>query len=122
MDSPETLLKYIGGLHGYLRHIILIFNPTSLDDVSVQATHLEDRGKNVNPEVGGTYKYSIRKRKEKNNLKWNERKENIVQNNKPSCIRCKKGGHNEAHCWLLHPELKPKKFGGKERKNVAAIQ
>ena len=30
--------------------------------------------------------------------------------------------HDEAHCWSLHPELKPKKFGGKERKNDAAIQ
>ena len=40
LDSPETLLKYIGGLHSYLRHTILMFNPTSLDDVSVQATHL----------------------------------------------------------------------------------
>ena len=53
LDSPETLLKYIGGLHSYLKHTILMFNPTSLDDVSVQATHLEARGKNVNPEVGG---------------------------------------------------------------------
>ena len=41
LDSPETLLKYIGGLHSYLKHTILMFNPTSLDDVSVQATHLE---------------------------------------------------------------------------------
>jgi hypothetical protein len=47
-DTQETLLKYIGGLHSYLRHTILMFNPTSLDDVCVQATHLEARGKNVN--------------------------------------------------------------------------
>eukprot|EP00253_Pinus_taeda_P035192 PITA_35192 len=53
LDSPETLLKYIGGLHSYMRHTILIFNPTSIDEVSVQATHLEARGKNGNPEVGG---------------------------------------------------------------------
>ena len=35
LDSPEPLLKYIGGLHSYLKHTILMFNPTSLDDVSV---------------------------------------------------------------------------------------
>jgi len=35
LDSPEALLKYIGGLHSYLRHTILMFNTTSLDDVSV---------------------------------------------------------------------------------------
>eukprot|EP00253_Pinus_taeda_P017995 PITA_17995 len=30
LDSPETLLKYIGGLHSYMRHTILMFNPTEL--------------------------------------------------------------------------------------------
>ena len=53
-DSPETLLKYIGGLHSYLRHTIVISNPTSIDEVSTLATHLEARGKNVNPDIGGS--------------------------------------------------------------------
>ena len=47
LQSQDTLLKYIGGLHRYLKHTILIFNPTSLDEVCVQATHLEARGKNI---------------------------------------------------------------------------
>ena len=47
LSSQDTLLKYIGGLHNYLRHTILIFNPTKLNEVCVQATHLEARGKNV---------------------------------------------------------------------------
>jgi len=54
LDSPKTLLKYIGGLHNYLRHTILIFNPTRIDEVSIQATHLEARGQNVNAEIGGS--------------------------------------------------------------------
>ena len=37
----ETLLKYIGGLHLYLRHTILMFSPNNIDEVLVQATHLE---------------------------------------------------------------------------------
>lgn len=45
-----TLLKYIGGLHSYHRHIILMFNPNNLDDVCVKATHLEARGKNTREE------------------------------------------------------------------------
>ena len=32
LKSQDTLLKYIGGLHSYLRHNILMFNPTSLDE------------------------------------------------------------------------------------------
>ena len=83
-------MKYIGGLHIYLKHTILMFNPTSLDDVLVQATHLEARGKNVNPEVGGSSKYPVRKSKERKKLKWKERKANTVQKDKPSCTHCKK--------------------------------
>jgi hypothetical protein len=47
LDSYETLMKYIGALHSYIRHTLLLCNPTSLDEVFVQATHLENRGKHV---------------------------------------------------------------------------
>ena len=47
LQSQYTFLKYIGGLHSYLRHTILMYNPASLDEVCVQATHLEARGKNI---------------------------------------------------------------------------
>jgi hypothetical protein len=43
LDSYETLMNYIGTLHSYIRHTFLLFNPTSLDGVCVQATHLENR-------------------------------------------------------------------------------
>ena len=41
LTSQDTILKYMGGLHSYLRHTILMFNPT------IQATHLESSYKNV---------------------------------------------------------------------------
>ena len=47
LDSYETLMKYIGALHSYICHNLLLFNPTSLDKVCVQATHLENRGNHV---------------------------------------------------------------------------
>ena len=122
LDSPETLLKYIGGLHSYLKHTILMFNPTSLDDVSVQATHLEARGKNVTPDVGKSSKPIERKNNGKNKPERKEKKKNTVKKDKPSCTHCKKERHDGAHCWSLHPELKPKTFGSKERKNVATFQ
>jgi hypothetical protein len=28
LDSYETLMKYIGALHSYIRHTFLLFNPT----------------------------------------------------------------------------------------------
>jgi len=99
-----------------------MFDPTSTDEVSVQVIHLEARGKNVNPEVGGSSKPTTSKSKEKRKQKWKERKANVVQKTKPSCTHCNKDGHEDEHCWILHPELKPKNYDGKKKKTIAAIQ
>jgi hypothetical protein len=55
LSSQETLFKYIGALHSYLRHTILMFNPSSLDEVCVQATHLEARGRNETHEAARSF-------------------------------------------------------------------
>ena len=78
LDSTETLLKYIGGLHNYISHTILMFNLTSIDEVLFQATHLEARGKNGHPEVGGSSKPIASENKEKRKHKWKERKANTA--------------------------------------------
>ena len=70
LQSQDTLLKYTGGLHSYLKHTILMFNPTSLDEVLVHATHLEAIGKNISEEgrkkpFKGKNKENTSKRKRK---------------------------------------------------------
>ena len=41
----------------------------------------------------------------------------------PSCTHCKREGHDEDHCWKLHPQLRPKRFNGKgKQKKVATTQ
>jgi hypothetical protein len=46
--TREKFLKYIGGMHSYLRHNILMFNPNNIDKVPVQATHIEaSKGKHL---------------------------------------------------------------------------
>jgi hypothetical protein len=72
LSSQETLLKYIGGLHSYLRHTILMFNPTSLDEFCVQETHLEARGRNEPQE--GNKKPFFHGEKGKKKFKGNGRK------------------------------------------------
>ena len=122
LDSPETLLKYIGGLHSCMRHTILMFNPTSIDEASVQAKHLEARGKNGNPEFWGSSQPTASKNKEKRKQKWKATKANTTQKSKSSCTHCKKDVHDDEHSWILHPKLRPKKFEGKKKKTIAAIQ
>lgn len=45
-----------------------------------------------------------------------------MQKVKVSCTHCKKEGHDDEHCWILHPEMRSKKSEGKKKKIVAAIQ
>jgi len=46
LDSPETITKYIGALHSYIRHSLLLFEPTTIDVAILKVIHLKSRGKN----------------------------------------------------------------------------
>ena len=107
LHSQDTLLKYIGGLHTYLRHTILMFNPTSLDEVCVQATHLEARGKqNFDGNEENEFKGNWKKKRNENVRK---------EKGKLFCKRYSKTSHDEDHCCKLHPELKLEIFKAKEK-------
>jgi hypothetical protein len=120
LDSYETLMKYISALHSYIHHTFILFNPTSLDEVCVQATHLENRGKHVQEDPTKkpynlphkTFKKF--KRKDKNTATVTR------EEGKPSCTQCKKSSQDEEHCWKLHPEKKQKQFGGKGKTKIVA--
>jgi hypothetical protein len=125
LSSHETLLKYIGALHSYLRHTILMFNPSNLDEVYVQATHLEARGRNDTHE--GNKKTFSHGDKGKKKFKGNDRKNAAVkkEGEKFTCKHCSKDGHDEDHCWKLHFERRPKKFGNNNKgksKTAATVQ
>ena len=99
-----------------------MFNPTSIDEVSIHAIHLEARSKNGNPEVWRSSKPTGSKNKEKRKQKWKERKTNTLEKSNSSCKHCKNDGHDDEHCSILHSELKPKKFKGKKKRTTPAIQ
>jgi hypothetical protein len=125
LSSQETLLKYIGALHSYLRHTILMFNPSNLDEVCVQATHLEARGRNETHE--GNKKTFSHGDKGKKKFKGNGKNNVVVkkEGEKFTCKHCSKDGHDEDHCWKLHPERRPKKFGNNNKgksKTAATVQ
>jgi hypothetical protein len=90
LSSQETLLKYIGALHSYLSHTILMFNPSNLDEVCVQATHLEARGRNDTHEgFKKTYSHGDKGKKK---FKGNGRKNAAVkkEGEKFTCKHCSK--------------------------------
>jgi hypothetical protein len=125
LSSQETFLKYIGALHSYLRHTILMFNPSNLDEICVQATHLEVRRRNDTHE--GNKKTFSHGDKGKKKFKGNGRKNVVVkkEGEKFTCKHCSKDGHDEDHCCKLHLERRPKRFGNNNKgksNTVATIQ
>ena len=115
--TQETLLKYIGGLHVYLRHFILMFNPFNFDEVCIKTTHIESSGRNT--VFGSTRKVPPTgiKRKGKEKRETTVKKEE----EKPTCSHCQRKGHEEAKCWKLHPEFKPKWFKDHNGKQKTAV-
>lgn len=105
--TQDTLLKYIGGLHSYLRHYILVLNPCNLDEVSVQVTHLESRDK-VTFIDRVDKKPSKFEGKSKDKVKGEKIATVKKEGEKPTCSHCKKEGHDDSKCWKMHPEKRPK--------------
>jgi hypothetical protein len=60
---------------------------------------------------------------QRNRLQGNRTKGNgmEIKEENPSCKHCKKEGHEEDHCWQVHPEKRLKWFKkNKGRQTVAA--
>jgi hypothetical protein len=120
LDSYETLMKYIDALHNYIRHTLLLFNPTSIDEVCVEPLTLrtgERMFKKIpqkKPSNLPHKKFNKFKRKDKNIATIKREEGN------PSSTHCKKSGHDDEHCWKLHPDKRLKQFGGKGKKKIIA--
>ena len=80
-----------------------MFNPISLDEFCVQETHLEARGRNE-PQEGNNNPF-VKGDKGKMKFKGNGRNNASVkkEGEKISCKHYSKYGHDEYHCWKLHP-------------------
>lgn len=102
LDTPEIVTKYIGSLHNYIRHSLLLFKPTTIDVASVNAIHIENRGKYDNDDQ--SKRTTAVKRREA----------------KPSCTHCGNEGHDEENCWKLHPELRPERNHRNGKQKVVA--
>ena len=84
LQSQDALLKYIGGFHSYPQHTILMFNPRNIDEVCVQATHLEARGKNIQEEGKNKPFQSVEKWKQ---FKGKHKKNASVKKEGETCVQ-----------------------------------
>lgn len=87
-----------------------MFNANNLDEVCVKATHLQARGKNTSEEGS---KNPFKSKEKENGFKGNKNSSIKKEGEKTICKHSSKVGHDEAHCWNIHPEMRPKKFNNK---------
>ena len=95
-------------------------NPTSLVEVSMKETHIEARGKKI-PQEGSKKPFTSGDKCKNKFIRKGKKNASIKkEGEKITCKNCSKEGHDEAHCWKLHPEMKPKKFNNKGKKKTTA--
>ena len=83
-----------------------MFNPSNIDEVSIQAMHLEASKGKYGMEDAFVDPWS--------------NKTTRVKKERPTCSHRGKG-HKENQCWTLHLEMLPKKFKKKRKKSTIVI-
>ena len=124
LDSPKGLTKCISALNSYIRYSLLLFEPTTIDVTSLKDIHLESRGKNDKEEQPNKSSFKPHNGKFKGKGKGKDKKAATIKKEEEansSCTHWKKEGHDDEHCWKLHPKLKPKRFGWKNKQNTVEI-
>eukprot|EP00253_Pinus_taeda_P034004 PITA_34004 len=97
-----------------------MFNPNNLYEVCVQATHLESRGKNIQEESSKRKPFKGKEKDKGGKWKGNKNASVKKEGDKTICQNCSKAGHDEVHCWKLHPELRSKKQNNKGKQKTTA--
>jgi hypothetical protein len=76
-----------------------MLNPSNFDEVCVQMIHIESS----KGHVGDRASIDTWQGKDSRKGKGKEKKTATTRKEKLTCEHCKKVGHDEDHCWTLHP-------------------
>eukprot|EP00253_Pinus_taeda_P019006 PITA_19006 len=124
LDTLEFVTKYIGSLHSYMWHSLLLFEPTTIDASSAKAIYIKNKGKNEREDQSRKPSSKPPNGKSKEKWKGKEKKTTTSKEGEwPYCNHFKKEGHDDDHCWKQNPKKFPKKYGEKgKQKTVAKTQ
>ena len=100
LDTLEVVTKYIGLLHSYIRHSLLLFEPNTIDSASIKVIHIANKGKNERDDHSIKPPFKPPNGKYKAKWKGKENKTATTKERERSyCNHCKKEGHDDDHCW-----------------------
>eukprot|EP01018_Ginkgo_biloba_P002772 Gb_08746 [translate_table: standard] len=108
LKDPQVLMKYIGGLHSHIKRQVLLFKPTSIDQVSVQAQYIEKDGRKG--QQSGSSKQNQRG-SSKGKGSGKDKGKRITTTSlkcKDPKNHCNNDGHTKEKCWKLYPKNKKK--------------
>ena len=77
-----------------------MFNPINIDEVCVQATHIEYKEKNAHNSFSSTEFNQSKEGKGKNKGKYTATVRKSDE--RSTCSHCQKQAHEEAKCWVSH--------------------
>ena len=114
----RQILKFVGGLHGYIRHELEMFPLSSLQEAWL-TSKIEARKKALTLErkvslisetsstsSSSSSRSSSKKKKRKSKKKTSSKRKK--HDDSRTCSHCGKKGHEKDKCWKLHPEKAPK--------------
>jgi hypothetical protein len=77
-----------------------MFNPTNIDEILIQDTHMEvSKGKYVIEDM------KLHKFENKLKVKWKSKKLATIKKDEknPTCSLCTTRRHGDSQCWKMHP-------------------
>ena len=116
LDDYTIYMKYIAGLHEYIRKELKLFSVASITEASIKAAAIEGRFKKH--ETKGTKgKFGATSvADESKDVGKSKGKEGLI------CSHCKQTGHLVDKCWDKFPQLKPKGLQKKDAKKALIAQ
>ncbi|CAL9019205.1 unnamed protein product [Prunus brigantina] len=111
VDDYDVFMKYTGGLADYIRKELKLFTVDTIEETTVKAIAIEAKNKRIDK------KDDRSKPVNKNDWqkKGKQRKEGQTQ--KVYCDHCQTSRHAKNKCWILHPELRPKREKNNQGRN-----
>jgi len=114
LDEYTIYMKYVSGLHEYIRKELKMFSVKSITEASIKASAIEGRLKKHETK-GSKGKFGTTSSKDEvKDIGQSKSKEGLV------CIHCKQSGHLVDKCWDKSPELKPQNLQKKDAKKSLA--
>ena len=116
LDDYTIYMKYIAGLHEYIRKELKMFSVKSITEASIKAAAIEGRLKRHETKGSKGKVGTTSVADESKEVGQSKGKEGL------NCTHCNQTGHLVDKCWDKFPQLKPKKLQQKDAKKALVAQ